>query len=497
MNQKFKTMITRIKIDGFKSLVNSELYFGPFTCIIGANAIGKSNFFDALVFLSNLADKTLIEAAKSIRSEKQSSNINDMFFRNGEIVYDTMSFEVDMIIPQEGYDDLGQRACTSTTAVRYKLQLRSIDSSELDEPIQILSESLEPIPIKEIRRQLYFAPSKEWISSVIKGRKNTSFISTSGDNIIKLHLDSGGDDTEKSNKRKRSGRPIEFQREKMPRTLLSTVTAEFPTACLVRQEMRNWMMLQLEPTSLRQPNTIYDVKHAEIKANGANIPATLYRLHNENKDRDIYQEITNKIKKLIPEISEIWVDRDDKRDLLTLETKFKNGLTLPAQSLSDGTLRFMGLTILQADYKSSGVICLEEPENGINPKKITEMIELLQEIATDTTFAVDQDNPLRQIIINTHSTIVASNISLDDIYFADNKELYNDNYKKKILATTFSALPSSWRVIHKLASVTSVGEIDNYVDGKIGLLSLQYVPSVKKRIRTIKDIYKDCYNLWE
>ena len=95
--------------------------------------------------------------------------------------------EVDMIIPREGYDDLGQRACASTTAVRYKLQLRSIDSSELDEPIQILSESLDPIPIKEIRKQLYFSPSKEWISSVIKGRKNTHFISTSGDNIIKLH----------------------------------------------------------------------------------------------------------------------------------------------------------------------------------------------------------------------------------------------------------------------------------------------------------------------
>ncbi len=81
---------------------------------------------------------------------------------------------------------------------------------------------------------------------------------------------------------------MEFQREKMPRTLLSTVTAESPTAFLVRQEMRDWMMLQLESTALRQPNTIYEVKNAEIKANGANIPATLYRLDNQNPTRDIY-----------------------------------------------------------------------------------------------------------------------------------------------------------------------------------------------------------------
>ena len=125
-------MITRIKIDGFKSLINTQLYFGPFTCIIGANAIGKSNFFDALVFLSNLADKTLIEAAKSVRSEKQNSNIKDIFFRDRDMSYDTMSFEVDMIIPKEGYDDLGQKAYASTTAVRYKLQLCSTNNSELE-----------------------------------------------------------------------------------------------------------------------------------------------------------------------------------------------------------------------------------------------------------------------------------------------------------------------------------------------------------------------------
>lgn len=485
-------MITRIKIDGFKSLINTQLYFGPFTCIIGANAIGKSNFFDALVFLSNLADKTLVEAAKSVRSEKQNSNIRDIFFRDGDISYDTMTFEVDMIIPKEGYDDLGQKAYASTTAVRYKLQLRSTNSSELDEPIQILSESLVPIPIKEIRKQLYFEPSKDWISSVIKGRRSSPFISDKDSSLIKLHLDTGGIEninTDKQEKRKRSGRPLEFQREKMPRTLLSTVTAESPTAFLVRQEMRDWMMLQLEPSALRQPNTIYEVKNAEIKANGANIPATLYRLGNENPDRDIYQEVTNKVTDLIPNVSELWVDRDDKRDLLTLETKFRNGLTLPAQSLSDGTLRFLGLVILQTDSANSGIICLEEPENGINPKKINAMTNLLQEIATDTNFAVDVDNPLRQVIINTHSTIVASDIPYKDLYFADNKQVYHEYFSRKILITAFSALPFTWRSEHKLAESTNIGDIESYVDGKRGCLSEQYVPPVKrKKEKTLRDL---------
>lgn len=480
-------MITRIKIDGFKSLVESELYFSPFTCIVGANAIGKSNFFDALSFLSNLADKTLVEAAKSVRSEKQNSNIRDIFFRDGQTSSDTMSFEVDMLIPKQGLDDLGQKAFASTTALQYKLELKLNDISDFNDPIQILYESLEPIPIKEIRRQLqlYFRPSNEWTSSVLSGRKSTKFISTSKDGkIIKLHLDTGGNiSSDNQSKRKRSGRPMEFTKDKMPRTLLSNVTAESPTAFLVRQEMRDWMMLQLEPTALRQPNTIYEVKNAEIEANGANLPATLYRLYNDKTHQDIYQELTNKISDLVTDISNVCVDKDDKRDLLTLQVGFKNGLILPAQSLSDGTLRFFGLAILQADTKSSGVICLEEPENGINPKKIESMIELLKDIATDTTYPVDDENPLRQVIINTHSTIVVSYIDYESLYFADKMEKYSDKFGRKISFTTFLALPDTWRTRQKLADTISLGEIGGYVDGCQNKIKMQTPCAINRKVR--------------
>ena len=59
-------MPTRLKVSGFKNLVDVDIQFGPFTCIAGANGVGKSNLFDAIRFLSALAeDQTLIEAAKS------------------------------------------------------------------------------------------------------------------------------------------------------------------------------------------------------------------------------------------------------------------------------------------------------------------------------------------------------------------------------------------------------------------------------------------------
>ncbi len=447
-------MITRININGFKSLVNTELYFGPFTCIAGANAIGKSNFFDALSFLSNLADKTIIEAAKSVRSENQKhSNLRDIFFMSGAKYLDRMRFEVDLLIPRSGIDDLGQMAEATITSVRYVLELKLNENSER-EPIEIIDEELLPITQTQTRASLYFAYGKEWISSVLYGRRSTKipFISTDGEKI-KLHQDGS------------KGRSTEFIAHKMPRTLLSTVTAESPTAFLVRQVMRNWTMLQLEPSALRQPNSIYEVKNARISANGLNLPATLFRLHTEKKDKDVYQTITNKLKGLVEDVAEISIDKDEKRDLLTLLVRFRGGLSFPAQSLSDGTLRFLGLAILEEDSAGSSLICLEEPENGINPKKIQEMIELLEEMAIDTNDAVGEDNPLRQVIINTHSPIVVSSVKDDCLYLAKSHQGFLKELNQKVSHTRFSALKDTWKT-KKISSteVTSLGEIATYLE---------------------------------
>ncbi len=447
-------MITRIEIDGFKSLIDITLFFGPFTCIAGANAIGKSNFFDALSFLSSLADKTIIEAAKSVRSENQKhSNLQDIFFRSGSSYREIMKFEVDMLIPQNGVDDLGQTAEATITSLRYTLILKLNDDISEYEPITIVKEALEPITQTKSKQNLFFEYKNEWIESVLQGRRSTKipFISTDGDKI-KLHQDGN------------KGRTTDFIAQKMPRTLLSTVTAESPTAFLARQEMRNWMMLQFEPSALRQPNSIFEVKNAKIAANGLNLPATLFRLQSEKKERDVYQNLTNRLNDLVDGVTEISVDKDEKRDLLTLQVNFKDGLTLPAQSLSDGTLRFLGLAILEEDSSNSRLICLEEPENGINPKKICEMVNLLESMATDTHFAVDEDNPLRQVIINTHSPIVVSNVPDDSLYLAKSKEKYDAQFQHKISHTGFSALASTWKTDNNLIDKTSLGDINAYLD---------------------------------
>ncbi|WP_306191258.1 AAA family ATPase [Streptomyces sp. MK5] len=60
-------MLTRLEVPGFKNLLDLSIDFGPFTCIAGENGTGKSNVFDAIQFLSLLADRSMMEAAQEVR----------------------------------------------------------------------------------------------------------------------------------------------------------------------------------------------------------------------------------------------------------------------------------------------------------------------------------------------------------------------------------------------------------------------------------------------
>lgn len=76
--------------------------------------------------------------------------------------------------------------------------------------------------------------------------------------------------------------------------------------------------------------------------------------------------------------------------------------------LSEGTLRILTLCILWKDPKYKGLLCFEEPENGIHPFRISAMCDLLKGLSADFS---DTKAPLRQIIVNTHSSIFVRNVA--------------------------------------------------------------------------------------
>jgi predicted ATPase len=464
-------MLTRLKVSGFKNLVDVDVRFGPFTCVAGANGVGKSNLFDAIHFLSALADRPLIDAALSVRDEGgRAADVRSLFHRVGDDYSDEMSFEAEMIVPREGWDDLGQRAVASITFLRYSVTLayRKDDKLRPLGALELLKEELAHITQGDASKHLLFPhTATQWRKSAVSGRRSVPyFISTEGtggERVIKLHQDGGS-----------SGRPLSRSAANLPRTVLSVANAaEAPTALLARREMQSWRLLQLEPSSLRRPDEF--TAPAKLGPDGSHLAATLYHLARLNRTRpgqagsdeeaeaQVYSQVANRLAELIDDVYAVQIDRDERRELLTLQVTGGDGTSHPARALSDGTLRFLALAVIELDPEAQGLLCLEEPENGIHPERIPAMLKLLQDITTDANEPLGPDNPLRQVIINTHSPVVVGQVTDDSLLVAELKEMRRTGRRFKQVC--FSCLPNTWRAeAPEKVSIVSKGKLLAYLN---------------------------------
>lgn len=440
-------MLTRLKVSGFKNLIDVDVRFGPFTCIAGPNGVGKSNLFDAIRFLSKLADRPLMEAALTVRGDEnggRTADVRSLFRRYGDEYTSEMSFEAEMIVPSEGKDDLGESANATTTFLRYSLILAYRKDENLSSlgSLEILKEHLTYLKKTHAPKHVLFEHKLAWRNSAIHGKRGSAYISTEDKDegrIIKLHQDG------------RHGRPLNRLAKNLPRTVLSaTNAAESPTALLARREMRSWRLLQLEPSALRRPDEFS--APTKLTSNGLHLAATLYRLSSQNGSRQadgsngnsrVCAELANRLAELIDDVYRVSIDRDEKRELLTLNVTGKDRTSHAARALSDGTLRFLALGVLEQDPEVQGILCLEEPENGIHPARIPAMIRLLQDIATDVSEPVGFDNPLRQVIVNTHSPAVVQQVPDDALLVAEPKESICSG--KRFNGVRFSCLKNTWR----------------------------------------------------
>lgn len=189
--------------------------------------------------------------------------------------------------------------------------------------------------------------------------------------LINVHQDGGS-----------RGKPRPSSAARAPRTIVSTTTAaDDQTILAARREMQQWRMLALEPSAMRNPDSTWVDPHPT--ATGAHLAATLYRMARE-RNEDIYAEVASQAAALT-DVRAVKVDYDERRDSLTLLAKLGTGPWLPARSLSDGTLRFLALCILRTDESIGGLLCMEEPENGIHPGRIGSLIELVRSLGVDPT----------------------------------------------------------------------------------------------------------------
>lgn len=91
-----------------------------------------------------------------------------------------------------------------------------------------------------------------------------------------------------------------------------------------------------------------------------------------------------------------------------------------------------------------GVICMEEPENGIHPAKLEAMVELLRDLAVDSHEEPGMSNPFRQVIVATHSPYFVRFQKPEDLLMAIEVEVKGQD---GMPATTLRCKPliNTWR----------------------------------------------------
>lgn len=392
-------MITRLEIDGFKSFYNFGVDLRPFQVLVGPNGSGKSNLFDAITLLGRLAHMPIVEALLGGRGD-----VDDQFSKFGTQQSRHITFGVEILLPRHIIDETGQTIELKATRLRYDLRIeRSNDNTR-------------PFRIRYERLRSLAAESDTWATTVIPTNRHTEWLVYPPEPVLFLETREVAATEDDRNGSAANGDDeiqmgfvydlyghgadptVSLQRS--PRTLLGFMTSTaFPTLLAIREEMQGWQTMHLNPALMRLPVSRY--APTRLLSDGSNLAAVVNAI--QERDPAMRDQLSVHTIPLLPGVRGLTAASISDDRQLELRFQLVDGQTLPAGVMSDGELRVAALLAVRFDTAHHGVLCLEEPENGINPLMLQKWCDaVLRRLATD--FETDEsDGALRQILISTHA----------------------------------------------------------------------------------------------
>lgn len=140
---------------------------------------------------------------------------------------------------------------------------------------------------------------------------------------------------------------------------------------------------------------------------GSNLSTFLFHIYNTNKIA--YNLILNIIQSIAPYFSDFYFEPNE-ANLMRLQWKDKySDVVYGATDLSDGTIRFIALTVLFMQPKLPNTIVIDEPELGLHPCAITVIADMMKSVSDRNC----------QVIVATQSTDLISHFRPEDIIAVD------------------------------------------------------------------------------
>ena len=343
--------IKYLRIENYKSIDKLELHdLPPFAVFAGANGSGKSNFFDALEFVSEISRFDVQTAMREGYDRIHS------LLRNGQDA-ETFGFEIFMDNP------LVQSNNTSVTISHQDADSYFGGYCRLE--LNIKNWALQP-------------------------RLDEKFWFTEGE---PHHIRIGSD--------------YFIDGRKIQETHTSFLNMFQTDLNLFLNRAR---LFHIDPIGLPILATTTN-NNVELDKRGYNVASVLERLE---KDDEIREIILDMLSLCVPSIENISVKKN--RLSMSSELYFKQeGIDqeFPIGMVSDGTIALLCILVAVLDTKKrAGLTMIEEPERGLHPEAISQIVAFMRERATSR-------NP---IWLTTHSEAVIRATQEGDLFFVEKED---------------------------------------------------------------------------
>lgn len=170
----------------------------------------------------------------------------------------------------------------------------------------------------------------------------------------------------------------------------------------LRARLKGVRMLRLDPDSLRAPSRLIpDHELSDLFSERGSGLAGVYDAI-VNRDVESFLGVQAEARKLFPTMHKLQL-RNVSSEMKTLEIELTDGKRVPAELMSEGLLYYLAFAALPY-IEPTSMLLVEEPENGLHPARIAEVMRILKEISKTT-----------QVLIATHSPLVVNELEPEQV----------------------------------------------------------------------------------
>jgi predicted ATPase len=376
--------IKRISVSNFKSFATLDIELSRFSVVIGSNAAGKSNFISIFRFLRDISRHGLANAIAMQGGVEylRNAKIGASQELSLQVVYEPDPRLEILEQPAGEMPVMGIRACESM----YEFALRFGPP----EGNYVISRDRMVIgcDLSACEQQNATFIEKEPI-----GRGHIEITCVNGEMNYSVDLPPG------CPLKKEEIIPLFFRKKHLPKKTLMLETPYAYPLPTVEKFFDRIAIYDIDPKLPKRGVLVTGKK--ELDEDAGNLALAVKNIIDDPEKK---RKFSNLLMDTLPFVEDFSVEKFMDVSLnMTLRERYAKSLSLPASSLSDGTITIFAL-IIALYFEERPFIIIEEPVGHIHPFLVSRVIAMMQE-----------SSKREQVMVTTHSTEVVKHARLKDI----------------------------------------------------------------------------------